>query len=115
MRDWRQYCSYLGPVGSGEQYGRAITTTSLLLRVDSAPNVFGMVYLRVNSRSAMLSKGVAAGRTRWWSRVDGTVACCCSPRCSSTAREPSRLSVMKSREALNIGSCSKRRQVSCAE
>ena len=132
MSDCWQYCSYLGPVGSGKQYGCGITITYLFRRTHS-PNclwhgvlarklkkcdvikwhssVFGMVYWRENSRSVMLLNGTVVGRTM----VDGAVACCSSSRRSSTARDPSRLKMIKSREALNMGTWSRRWQVSCAE
>ena len=40
----RQYCSYLGPVGSGKQYGRANTTNFLVLRFGSELSFLGIVY-----------------------------------------------------------------------
>ena len=62
IRDWQQYCSYLGPAGSGEQYGRGMTTTCLLLRVGWDPRVFGIEYCLVNSKSVMSLNCDESGR-----------------------------------------------------
>jgi len=43
------------------------------------------------------------------------IACCSSCRWFSTARDPTRLTMMKSRDTLNMGSWRRRWQVSCAE
>ena len=49
-------------IRSGEQYGRAITTTFFLRRFGSAFNCFGMVYCRANSRKVIEMNCGVSGR-----------------------------------------------------